>query len=45
MEAQAIALVLRIFCEAIDPRQANARHRLIDIPSIAMMAMLSGCDD
>ena len=45
MEAQAIALVLRIFCEVIDPRQANARHRLIDILSITMMAMLSGCDD
>ena len=45
MEAQAIALVLRIFWEAIDPRQANARHRLVDILSITMMAMLSGCDD
>ena len=45
MEAQAIALVLRIFLEVIDPRRPNARHRLIDILSIAMMATLSGCDD
>lgn len=45
MEAQAIALVLRMFREVIDPRQANARHRLIDILTIAMMAILSDCDD
>ena len=45
MEAQAIAQILRLFWEVPDHRQANARHRLIDILTITMMAVLSRCDD
>jgi len=45
MEAQAMVLVLRFFNELIDPRYSNARHRLIDILAIAMMAVLGANDD
>jgi len=45
MEAVAIGLVLSMFSTVCDPRAGNARHRLIDILSIALLAMLSGADD
>ena len=45
MEAVAIGLVLSMFAPVIDPRAANARHRLVDILAIALLATLSGEDD
>ena len=45
MEAQAMAQILRRLWLVRDERQANARHRLIDILTITMLAILSGCDD
>ena len=45
MEAVAIGLVLSMFSTITDPRAANARHRLVDILTIALLAMLGGADD
>jgi hypothetical protein len=45
MEAVAIGLVLSMFPAIDDPRACNARHRLVDIFAIALLAMLSGFDD
>jgi len=45
MEAVAIGLVLSMFSAIEDPRASNARHRLVDIFAIALLAMLSGYDD
>ena len=45
MEAVAITLVLSMFNDVPDPRAANARHRLVDMLAIALMAMMSGADD
>jgi len=45
MEAVAIGLVLSMFSTVNDPRAANARHRLVDILAIALLAMLAGADD
>jgi predicted transposase YbfD/YdcC len=45
MEAVAIALVLSMFCSVPDPRAANARHRLVDVLAVALLAMLAGADD
>lgn len=45
MEAVAIALVLSMFGDVPDPRAANARHRLIDLLSIALLAVMAGADD
>lgn len=45
MEAQAMVLVLRYFGEVEDDRRENARHRLIDILAVAMLAIMAGADD
>jgi predicted transposase YbfD/YdcC len=45
MEAVAIGLVLSMFSAIEDPRASNARHRLVDIFAIALLAMMSGFDD
>jgi predicted transposase YbfD/YdcC len=45
MEAVAIALVLSMFSTVSDPRASNARHRLVDVLAIALLAMLGGADD
>jgi predicted transposase YbfD/YdcC len=45
MEAVAIALVLSMFAAVPDPRARNARHRLVDVLAIALLAVLSGSDD
>jgi hypothetical protein len=41
----AIGLVLSMFSTIDDPRASNARHRLVDIFAIALLAMLAGADD
>jgi predicted transposase YbfD/YdcC len=45
MEAVAIGLVLSMFSTIDDPRASNARHRLVDIFAITLLAMLAGADD
>ena len=45
MEAVAIGLVLSMFSEVPDPRASNARHRLVDVLAIALLATISGADD
>ena len=45
MEAVAITLVLSMFGDVPDPRAANARHRLIDLLAIALLAVIAGADD
>lgn len=45
MEAVAIALVLSMVATVDDPRAPNARHRLVDILAIALLATLAGVDD
>ena len=44
MDAQATQELLRFFRSLQDPRAANARHRLDDILSIAILAVLCGSD-
>jgi predicted transposase YbfD/YdcC len=44
MEAQARDKVLRFFRGIKDPRAANARHPLSDLLSIAILAVLCGCE-
>lgn len=45
MEAVAIALALSMFSTIPDPRADNARHPLLDILVVALLAMISGADD
>ena len=48
MDAQPSSLITRMFDDieaADDPRAANARHFLTDILVIAILAVMSGCDD
>jgi predicted transposase YbfD/YdcC len=47
MDAQPTSLITRMFneVEAHDPRADNARHRLTDIPVIAILGVMCGCDD
>lgn len=42
MDAQATKEILRFFRDVIDPRAANARHRLEDMICIAVMAVMCG---
>jgi predicted transposase YbfD/YdcC len=44
MDAQASEVLLRFFRGIQEPRAANARHLLSDIMTIAIMAVLCGCD-
>jgi predicted transposase YbfD/YdcC len=43
MDAQATPEILRFFRDLQDPRAANARHPLSDLLSLAIMAVLCGC--
>jgi predicted transposase YbfD/YdcC len=45
MDAQATARILRAFESMPDPRHHNVRHKLFDIITIALFAVLCGCDD
>lgn len=42
MDAQATALIPRVFYQVADPRRMNHRHKLTDILTIALFAVLSG---
>lgn len=44
MDAQATARIPRPFENVPDPRRDNSRHKLIDILTIALFAVISGCD-
>jgi hypothetical protein len=44
MDVQATAEILRVFDELPDPRRANARHKLVDILTIALLAVIGGAD-
>ena len=45
MDVDAPRGLLRFFQDLPDPRAANARHRLVDIMAIALMAVLSKAQD
>jgi predicted transposase YbfD/YdcC len=45
MDAQATARIPRAFEPMPDPRHHNIHHKLIDIITIALFAVLCGCDD
>jgi predicted transposase YbfD/YdcC len=45
MDAQATARIPRAFESMPDPRRHNIRHKLLDIITIALFAVLCGCDD
>ena len=45
MDAQATARIPRAFEAMPDPRRHNVRHKLIDVITIALFAVLCGCDD
>ena len=45
MEAIASSLVLRLFWDVYDPRGENVRHRLSDIITIVLLAVIAGNDD
>ena len=44
MDGQATAEILRVFQEVPDPRRANACHKLIDILTMALLAVICGAD-
>jgi len=44
MDAQATDGLLRFFRTLHDPRSANARHRLCDLLTVAILAVLCGCE-
>jgi predicted transposase YbfD/YdcC len=44
MDTQATAMIPRPFQEIPDPRDSNRRHKLIDILSIALFAVICGAD-
>jgi len=45
MDAQATAKIPRAFLEMPDPRQSNITHRLIDLLTIALFAIICGAED
>lgn len=45
MEAEAIALILRLFWNMTEPRKENISHRLIDIITIVLFGVIGGNDD
>lgn len=45
MDAQATAKIPRAFMDMPDPRQKNVTHRLIDLLTIALFAIICGADD
>jgi len=44
MDGQATAEILRVFQEVPDPRRANACHKLSDILTMALLAVICGAD-
>jgi predicted transposase YbfD/YdcC len=44
MDVQATSEILRVLQELPDPRQANRHHQLIDILTIALLAVICGAD-
>jgi predicted transposase YbfD/YdcC len=44
MDAQAIAEILRLFNDLPEPRRHNTRHKLIDILTLALLAVICGAD-
>ena len=42
MDDQATAEILRVFEKLPDPRRANARHKLIDILTLALVGVICG---
>jgi predicted transposase YbfD/YdcC len=44
MDDQATAEILRVFDKLPDPRRANACHKLLDILTIALVAVICGAD-
>jgi predicted transposase YbfD/YdcC len=42
MDVQATAEILRVFQELPDPRRENARHKLLDILTVALLAVICG---
>ena len=44
MDVQATWEILRVFEELPDPRRTNCRHRLIDMLTIALLAVICGAD-
>jgi predicted transposase YbfD/YdcC len=45
MDAQATAKIPRPFLQMPDPRRSNCRHKLIDILTIALFAIVCGAED
>ena len=45
MDTQATAKIPRAFMDIPDPRKANITHRLIDLLTIALFAIICGADD
>lgn len=45
MNAQAPLEIPRAFADLPDPRKANRRHALLDILTIALLAVICGADD
>jgi len=44
MDAQATAKIPLAFEQMPDPRAANRRHKLIDVLTIALFAVMAGAD-
>ena len=44
MDAQATARIPRAFVDMPDPRRSNSCHRLIDLLTLALFAVICGCD-
>jgi hypothetical protein len=45
MDADVSLGIPRAFRDLPDPRKANHVHRFLDILTIAILAVISGCDD
>src|SRR6266571_8178682 len=45
MDAQATAKIPRAFVDMPDPRRNNCSHRLIDVLTVALFAIICGADD
>lgn len=45
MDARAASLLARVFCDVDDPRASNSQHLLTDVLTIALMAVMGGCND
>jgi predicted transposase YbfD/YdcC len=45
MDAQATSKIPRAFLDMPDPRRNNSTHRLVDVLTLALMAIICGADD